>query len=165
MKEWQHTRKSNQSSYQIDFEDDTIILQSVQPAAPSDIGAVQQPEQLVPFHRCRGKRVRFQSELSAENADGAGLWLTASHKDWHITDGMYDRLIKGSSDWRFVQLVIDVPPDAAYITYGLWMIGNGKCRMRNPRFDIVEQSVRLTTDKIWDRVGAERWVERSLQCI
>jgi hypothetical protein len=105
--------------------------------------------------------VRFQSDVSTEDTDGAGLWLMANHKSWHVTDCMYDHLIKGCSDWTHVELVIDVPIDAAYISYGLWMTGNGICRMRNPRFDIADELIYVSTTKIWDRVSPRRWQERT----
>jgi hypothetical protein len=53
-----------------------------------------------------------------------------------------------------------IPDEAAYISYGLWMFGNGKCRMRNAKFDIVDHSVAITTDQIWDRVGSQKWKVR-----
>jgi len=75
-------------------------------------------------------------------------------KEWQHTRN------SNSNVYQVVQLVIDVPKDAAYISYGLWMKGNGKCCMRNPRFEIVDRTVPLTTEKIYDRVAQDRWIER-----
>jgi hypothetical protein len=159
MSDWKHTKKSNRDIYQVDINDDVVVLAAIHKAAPNDVGAVKQ---VASPAVCSGRRIRFQAELSTDVTEGAGLWLTASHKEWHITDGMYDRLIKGSTEWNQVQLVIDVPEDAAYISYGLWMIGNGKCSMRQARFDVVEHSVAVTTKSIWDRVAEQKWIERAV---
>jgi hypothetical protein len=154
---WKHTVHSSPDIYHADCSEDVVILQPILTVASDCIGAVKQEASVV---LCRGRRIRFQAEISTEDTEGAGLWLTANHKNWHVTDGMYDRLIKGSTSWSQVQLVIDVPDEAAYISYGLWMFGNGKCRMRNAKFDIVDHSVAITTDQIWDRVGSQKWKVR-----
>ena len=94
------------------------------------------------------------------NADGAGLWLTASNQNWHLTDSMNDGLLKETSAWQTVALVIQIPLDTTYLSYGLWMIGNGECRIRNPKFEVVGEEVPVTASNIWDRVSADRWAER-----
>lgn len=157
MDEWKHADRSNTEIYCIKSTENGVVLESVQPATSDDIGAVKQ---VVSAKDYCGHRVRFQAEVSTKDADGAGLWLTASHQDWHITDGMYDRLISGTSEWKPIGLVLDVPADTTYISYGLWMKGTGTCRLRCPRFDIVEQSVPVTAKTVWDRVSSQKWVER-----
>lgn len=47
--------------------------------------------------------------LSPQKIVGAGLWLTASNKKWHETDGMFDGLITGTSQWQPIKLVLDIP--------------------------------------------------------
>jgi hypothetical protein len=158
MSNWKHGRRSNSEIYHFEVDDDVLTLQPSQVVFFTDIGGVSQTASPV---ECRGHRIRFGAEVCTQDTDGAGLWLMANHKDWHITDGMYDSLIKGSKDWTHIDLVIDVPMDAAYISYGLWMQGNGICRMKNSQFELVECSIPVSTDKIYDRVSAERWVERS----
>ncbi len=111
---------------------------------------------------CRGRRVRFFAQLFTQETEGAGLWLTASHNKWHITDGMYDRLVKGSCSWHDEQLVIDIPEDASKVSCGLWMIGAGKCGLRSAKFEMVDESVPVTTDKFYDRVGPYEWVLRRM---
>ena len=157
MVKWKHSDKSNDRIYSVMEQDNSVILDSRGSASSTDIGAVKQtayPESI------RDKRIRFKAEISTQDAEGAGLWLTASSKNWHITDGMYDRLVKGNMDWQHFELVIHAPSETTYLSYGLWMKGNGICKMRNPVFETVEDSVSLTTSKIWDCVGNDRWEER-----
>jgi len=155
---WKHTKHSNCEIYQFTVSDNEVVLQPKYAVSPDSIGAVRQ---LADSMICRGRRIRFQADLSTQQTDGAGLWLMANHKDWHVTDGMYDRLVKGSSDWLPVELVIDVPENAAYISYGLWMQGNGKCSIRNAKFDIVDESIAVTTKQIWDRIGPQQYKPRT----
>lgn len=158
MNDWQHTSHSNKQIYQIKTGDAAIVLNSIKQASSKDIGAVKQT---VSSEGYRGCRVRFRADLSTKESGGTGLWLTASHQDWHITDGMYDRLITGTSDWQPIELVIDVPKDTTYLSFGLWMQGNGTSKMRNPKFEVVEETVPVTTIKVWDRVSSNEWIERT----
>ena len=155
--DWKHASRSNGAKYHIYCKDEILVLHAAQPSDLHDMGAVKQ---LASPTLCRGNRIRFQAEVATKDTDGAGLWLTASHRDWHLTDGMYDRLIKGTSDWQPIALVIDVPADTTYISFGVWMTGNGECRIRNPKFDLVDEAVPVTASKVWDQVASSRWVER-----
>jgi len=157
LEEWKHASHSDTAKYQVTCDGEILSLRAVQPTDFQNLGAVKQ---LASLEQCYGKRVRFNAEISTIDTDAAGLWLTASSRDWHVTDGMYDRLIKGTVDWQSVALVIDVPAEATYVSYGLWMMGKGECRIRNPKFEVVEEEVPLTTSGIWDRVAPDRWVER-----
>jgi len=158
MKQWEHARRSNTGIYALEFEDGAVILRAANAASLRDIGAVKQ---VASSEICRGKRVRFQAEVSTQDADGAGLWLGAATRDVQIMDAMYNRLITGSSEWKNIELVIDVPSNAEYVSYGLWMKGSGCCLMRNPQFDFVDQSVPLTQYSLLDRIASDRWVERA----
>jgi hypothetical protein len=146
--------------YSLRDDDGVVSLNSTQAVDIEGIGAVK----LVASPQlCRGKKVQFKADLSTREIDGkgAGLWLTAAEKTWHLTDGMYDSLISGTSDWQTFALVIDVPMDTTYVSYGMWMVGRGECRMKNAQFELVDDNVEVTANKIWDRVAIERYTERS----
>lgn len=158
MNDWKHTSHSNRQIYQVRVEKAAISLATIEEATLNDIGAVKQT---ISPESYRGKRVRFRGDLSTNDSSGSGLWLTAAHQDWHITDGMYDRLVTGDTVWQPIELVIDIPVETTYLSYGLWMKGNGVSKLRNPIFEVIEHVVPVTTREIWDRVSKERWVKRS----
>ena len=128
------------ADYDVLFKDGEVTLSSAR-AASNAVGKVVGRGSVL---SSRGKRLKFSAEIKTVDADSAGLWLTGSAENWHVTDGMYDRLIKGSTGWSLENLVIDVPEDTRYVSFGLWMIGNGSCTMRNPKIEIVDQSVPVT---------------------
>lgn len=106
------------------------------------------------------ERICFSAEISSESSNGAGLWLTAKGRGWHLTDCMHNRLLSGTEDWQSEFCVIEIPKDTTYISCGIWMVGSGKALMRNPRVVIVDSSVKLTASKIYYRVDQTHWEER-----
>lgn len=160
MSEWKHADKSNQAVYRLRREGTVISLNSTEAVEIEGIGAVKQ---VVASQQCRGKRVQFKADISTKDVDGngAGLWLTAAGRDWHLTDGMYDSLIMGTSDWQTFALAIDVPTDATYVSYGMWMGGHGESRMKNAQFQFVDDSVEVTSKKVLERDAVDRFIPRN----
>lgn len=160
MRDWKLTTRTERSHYKFSADKDVVVLTfsgDLKESTPSKSGGVRC---VLPVEDYRGKRVRLNAEFSTNETDSAGLWLTASNSGWHLTDGMYDRLVSGSSPWKEEQLVIDVPADSEYLSFGLWMVGKGECTMKNARVEIVDASVPVTVDKFFDKVGMEKWQER-----
>ena len=59
-------------------------------------------------------------------------------------DNMQGRPIKGTTDWKQCQIVLDVPADAGKLAYGVLLDGEGKVWFGNVSFEIVGDSVPLT---------------------
>ena len=78
----------------------------------------------------RGKRVRLSGYLKSEGvAEWSGLWLRIDAEDPAIMlefDNMGDRPVKGTSDWKKYEIVLDVPSEAAEIVYGFLLNGKGQ---------------------------------------
>ena len=53
-------------------------------------------------------------------------------------DNMQDRQIKGTVDWKHYEIILDVPKEAKYISYGVLIGGTGKIMIDNFKFEIIE---------------------------
>jgi len=89
----------------------------------------------------RGKRVRFAASVKAENVRGwSGLVMRIVAADQRVLgfDDMSTRPIRGTSDWRDAQVILDVAPDASMITFGMRLTdGAGKVWLDALRFEEV----------------------------
>ena len=78
----------------------------------------------------RGKRVRLSGYLKSEGvAQRAGLWLRIDAAEpgvMHAFDNMEDRPVKGTTDWKKYEIVLDVPEEAAEIVFGFILKGIGQ---------------------------------------
>lgn len=114
-------------------------------AKGNDFGTLMQ--QSLP-DKYKGKRVRMTGYIKSANVTGgAGLWLRVDQKGTQVPlsfDNMQNRPVKGSSDWKQYEIVLEVPEKASNIAYGALLIGAGQIWFDNIRFEIVDQSVALT---------------------
>jgi hypothetical protein len=94
----------------------------------------------------RGKRVRFSAFVKSEDVDkSAGLWMRVdTEKSSPSFDNMMDRAIKGTTDWRKYEIVLDVPGDAEVVTFGLLVDSKGKLWVDDMGFEIVGDDVKTT---------------------
>src|SRR5262249_54842834 len=76
----------------------------------------------------RGKRLRLSGHVKARQIDKwAGLWMRIDGETKILGfDNMQDRPIKGTSDWRKQEIVLDVPEDSINIRFGILLIGKGQ---------------------------------------
>jgi len=93
-----------------------------------------------------GKRVRLSGVVkSQEVAEWAGLWLRVDKgKEMVAFDNMQDRAIKGRTDWRRYEVVLDVPKDASGIALGILLTGTGEVWLNGARFEVVGPDVAVT---------------------
>lgn len=95
-----------------------------------------------------GKRVRMTGLLKSKDIQSyAGFWLrvdAADSKQPLSFDNMFDRLIKGTTEWKKYEIVLDVPPNASNIAYGVLLNGTGQVWFDSMNFEIVDNSVPLT---------------------
>lgn len=89
----------------------------------------------------RGKRVRFAARVRAEKVRGwSGLMMRVTALDQRVLgfDDMSTRPIRGTADWREEQVILDIEPSAATITFGLRLSdGAGKVWIDALRFEEV----------------------------
>jgi hypothetical protein len=77
----------------------------------------------------RGKRVRLSAFVKSEDVKGwAGLWMRIDGPNGKQLgfDNMQHRPIKGTSDWKKHEVVLDVPEDSIKIWYGVILNEEGQ---------------------------------------
>jgi RNA polymerase sigma factor (sigma-70 family) len=94
----------------------------------------------------RGKRLRLSGYVKVKDADaGAGLWLRVdSANKTQAFDNMQGRSVKDTADWAKYEIVVDVPADAAYLTFGMLLNGKGAAWVDDLKFETVGDDVKTT---------------------
>jgi hypothetical protein len=93
-----------------------------------------------------GKRVRFSAFVKTEGAqDWAGLWMRVDKEAKQLAfDNMQGRPIKGTTDWKKYDVVLDVPQEATGIFFGVLLSGSGTVWLSEAKFEIVEPNIPTT---------------------
>jgi len=93
-----------------------------------------------------GKRIRMSAFVKVDRVVHAGIWLRIDAADGDTVgfDNMDDRPIAGTSDWTRFDVVVDVPPDAVRLAYGILLIGEGHAWIDDVTFETVGTDVALT---------------------
>lgn len=95
-----------------------------------------------------GKRVRMSGIVKSENVSAwAGLWLRvdqAGSTQSLSFDNMHDRPIKGTTEWKKYEIVLDVPQNASMLAFGALLHGTGQIWFDNIKFEIVDETVPVT---------------------
>jgi hypothetical protein len=96
----------------------------------------------------RGKRVRMSGYVRSKDAsDWAGLWMRVdgAKKDETLAfDNMQDRAIRGTTDWKKYEIVLDVPENSEMVALGLLLSGKGQVWMDDLQFEVVGKDVPTT---------------------
>ncbi len=95
-----------------------------------------------------GKRIRMTGYMKSKDVtDWAGFWLRvdeANSEQFLSFDNMQGRAIKGTTDWRKYEIVLDVPDNASNIAFGALIAGTGQIWFDNLNFEIVDKSIGTT---------------------
>jgi hypothetical protein len=124
---------------------------------PTAEGHVFKEVDLTPF---LGKRVRVSAYLKSEkltNWAGLGLVGMAAEGKWVVFDSTsnrviratgtaVDRTISGTSDWKKMESVADIPAETAKFMVGVQLHGGGKLWIDDLRVEIVTDDVPTTDD-------------------
>jgi serine/threonine-protein kinase len=88
-------------------------------------------------------RVRLSGYLKTLNADGAGLWMRVDEGEKHTLrfDNMLDRPVKGTTEWRRYEVVLDVPRTATRVCFGVVLVGGGTVWADDLSFEVVSGRV------------------------
>lgn len=95
----------------------------------------------------RGRRVRLSSFIKTDSVgEGAHFWLRVDAVGGiRAFDAMEKTPIRGTTDWRKYELVLDVPDDSISISYGLLLMGPlGKAWLDDLNLDVVTGQVPIT---------------------
>jgi hypothetical protein len=95
-----------------------------------------------------GKKIKMSGYMKSKDvAEKAAFWLRIGQPDSDSPfsfDNMEDRPIKGTTDWKKYDLIVDVPSKATNISYGAMLSGTGQIWFANLSFEIVDTSVPAT---------------------
>ena len=95
-----------------------------------------------------GKRVRMTGYIKSKDVtESSGFWFrvdSKNSKEPTAFDNMNSRPVKGTTDWKKYEIVLDVAEDASNIAYGALVIGTGQIWFDNITFEIVDHSVPTT---------------------
>ena len=99
-----------------------------------------------------GKRVRLSANVKSDKvAQWAGLWMRVDgdspdpQKHTLSFDNMQTRPIKGTTDWKKYEVVLDVPDGATGIFFGVLLTGTGEVWMNDFKLEEVSTSVPTTS--------------------
>ncbi len=88
-----------------------------------------------------GTRIKMTGYIKSEHvADWSGMWLRIDAKTGNESlgfDNMYDRPVKGTSDWTKCEIIMDVPAESGTLNYGVLINGIGKIWFDNVSFEII----------------------------
>jgi hypothetical protein len=91
-----------------------------------------------------GQRVRFRARLRTEDlSNWGGLWMSVNTREGQ-TVAFYntqDKPVRGTAGWQERSIVLDVPADAAMISFGLVGAGTGQVWMEPLAFETVGRDV------------------------
>jgi len=80
--------------------------------------------QCIDAESSRGQRLRLSGRLRTVSASAGQLWMQVYRGRFALTsDMMYDRQLKGSSDWQRREIVLNVPADSTRVCYGFLLNG------------------------------------------
>ena len=80
----------------------------------------------------------------------AGLWFRVDSKDGGPSlsfDNMQNRAIKGTTDWKEYEIILDVPKNASTLNFGALLDGTGKLWFDNIKIEIVSDITKSTGRK------------------
>jgi hypothetical protein len=93
-----------------------------------------------------GKRVRFSAWVKSDKvSEWAGLWMRIDKGTESIAfDNMQDRAIKGTTEWREYEVILDVAPDATGIFFGVLTSGTGTVWIDDAKLEIAPATAKPT---------------------
>jgi hypothetical protein len=99
-----------------------------------------------------GKRVRMSGYMKSKDVvEWASFWFRVDQSGSNTSlafdnmiDGKEKRPIKGTTDWKKYEIVLDVPEKSSNIAFGIMLGGTGQIWFDNLKFEIVDKSVPTT---------------------
>ena len=98
-----------------------------------------------------GKRIKLSGYMrTADVTEAAALWMRVENeklKDPLSFDNMQDRPVKGTTDWKKYEIVLDIPDNASTISFGAALNGSGQLWFDDLSFEVVKKSVPVTCNE------------------
>jgi hypothetical protein len=111
---------------------------------PRGYGALRQD---IAAHDYAGKRIRFSASLMTQGIEHyTGLMICLVEPSGTRVWAMQKRPIRGTTDWKRYEYVVDVPEDTRAILFGLSIQGRGKVWASGFEFEPVDKNVPVTAE-------------------
>jgi hypothetical protein len=85
---------------------------------------------------------------SKDAAVSAGFWMRIDAKEDQKLqlgfDNMQNRAVKGNTDWKLYEVVLDIPANSGLINIGALIVGTGEIWFSSLKFEEVDKSVPTT---------------------
>jgi len=141
---------SNPSEYEMNI--DNSIFQSGQSSAYIKSKSPKENEfgtlmQTISAENYLGKRLQLSGYIKSEDIKGwSGIWMRIDGENNQQLgfDNMQGRAIKGTTDWKKYDIVLDIPSNSKTINYGVLLGGEGKVWFDNFKIEEVDKNVQLT---------------------
>jgi len=94
-----------------------------------------------------GKRLMLSGYIKSEDVKvWSGMWMRIDGENNRQLkfDNMQDRAIKGTTDWKKYEIVLDIPENSTTINYGVLLGGNGKVWFDSFELKEVDKNVPVT---------------------
>lgn len=102
----------------------SVHLKSKLNGPPMKLGNLMQT---IAAEQFRGKKVRLIGfARTANNPEGAFMWLRADAPSKSRLDTMSDRPIAESNEWRRAEIIMEIPTDAGALAFGFTLYGKGE---------------------------------------
>jgi hypothetical protein len=121
-----------------------VTIKSLSTTVSSDASSIWQnslPNNFI------GKRVRMTAYLRCNDVkDTAGIWFNVLNAPVQTleTDGKY---LTGTSNWKKIEIVLDIPKGASNLNYGAFLNGKGQIWFSDISFEVVDNSISSTSKK------------------
>lgn len=95
-----------------------------------------------------GKRLQLSGYIKSEDINGwSGMWMRidGENNEQLGFDNMQSRTIKGTTDWKKYEIVLDIPLRSKSINYGVLLGGQGEVWFDNFQLEEVDKSVQVTS--------------------
>ena len=141
----------------------SAFVKSLPNEKPAIIGLMQ----AIKADRFRRKRVRLSGYVRTRSEEArTRLFLQVDGEQRVLgLDAMNERAVKGSSDWKRHEIVLDVPEKAVGIRYGLLMNGSGQAWIDDVKLEFVDTDVRITAPDNGVGGAKERSAEQQAEII
>ena len=94
-----------------------------------------------------GKRLMLSGYIKSEEVNGwGGMWMRIDGESNQQLgfDNMRDRTIKGTTDWKKYEIILDIPANSTTINYGVLLGGDGEVWFDNFELKEVDKNVPVT---------------------
>jgi hypothetical protein len=127
-------------------------------AKSPDVGGFGTLMQMFFAEKYLNKRLRFSAMVKAESVKKwAGLWMRVDGPENQALsfDNMQNRPIRGTTDWRPCEVILDVPANSVTISFGLLLDGPGQAWINAIQFAEVGADVKPTAPLVHQEQPAD----------